>query len=177
MILWWWRFMWRRSAAATPLLPTLQGSACLLERCLSGPLVLLHRDSIFVLFKESWYCHQGFHLITERHQREMRHSSDSHFVPSGRNQLGLLSSDASFPSLVCYCFYLISFVLHHCVQTMTWSVRKLAQSLRQAVTDKNSTNGKQMIYTAAQTHGGTENNINRIKDQDVLQSRLVYANV
>lgn len=31
----------------------------------------------FLLFKEVCYCHQGLYLITERHQREMKHSCDS----------------------------------------------------------------------------------------------------
>lgn len=31
----------------------------------------------FLLFKEVCYCHQGLYLITERHQREMKHSGES----------------------------------------------------------------------------------------------------
>lgn len=31
----------------------------------------------FLLFKEVCYCHQGLYLITERHQREMKHPCDS----------------------------------------------------------------------------------------------------
>lgn len=31
----------------------------------------------FSLFKEVCYCHQGLYLITERHQREMKHSGES----------------------------------------------------------------------------------------------------
>ena len=55
----------------------LEGTACLQKLCLSVPLVLLRWNSIFLLFKEVCYCHQGLYLITERHQREMKHSCDS----------------------------------------------------------------------------------------------------
>lgn len=41
----------------------------------------------FLSFKGLWCCHQGFHLITERHQREMKRSTDSPFVPPGGTRL------------------------------------------------------------------------------------------
>ena len=55
----------------------LQGAACLQKHSLAVPLELLRRDSIFLLFKEVCYCHQGLYLITERHQREARDAGES----------------------------------------------------------------------------------------------------
>lgn len=92
----------------------------------------------FLLFKEACFCHQGLYLITERHQREMKHSCDSLFVPSGENQLHLLGQrDSSrspsssrqfvFSRLVCH---FISFVRYHraaCHNTR-WTEMKLKSS-------------------------------------------------
>lgn len=81
----WFCGSWQRDAAE-PSAP--QAASYSLMPLPPAPLVSFCWDlCFFFLFKGFWCCHQGFHLITERHQREMKRSTDSPFVPSGGTRL------------------------------------------------------------------------------------------
>lgn len=86
----------------------------------------------FLLFKEVCYCHQGLYLITERHQREMKHSGESlegafwRKLASSLGWVWLLKFPLSFVGHVFFVFFfplpfwessrLISFVPYHWVR-------------------------------------------------------------
>lgn len=80
----------------------------------------------FLLFKEVCYCHQGFYLITERHQREMKHSGESLEGAFWKKLASSLGWEwlLKFPFL-CRSHW-ISFVLDCCVQESIQVIGKLS---------------------------------------------------